>query len=126
MKNLLDTYVVIGPDHSATPVEVTPSIYEELDRRFDAFKGRLLVARYNFETDWPTWEMHPQGDEVVLLLSGAARMILDHGGVHRATVLSQPGSFVIVPKATWHTAKIATPTSMLFITPGEGTENRPI
>ena len=126
MNNLLNTYVVIGPDHSATPVTVTPSIFEELDRRFDLFKGRLLVARFDFAADWPTWEIHPHGDEIVLLLSGDAEMILDHGGEHRVTVLAQTGSFVIVPKGTWHTARIATPTSMLFITPGEGTENRPI
>jgi mannose-6-phosphate isomerase-like protein (cupin superfamily) len=124
--NLLDTFVVIGPDQSATPVKVTPSIFEELDRRFDAFKGRLLVARWDFTADWPTWEIHPHGDEVVLLISGAAEMILDHGGEHRVTVLSQTGAFVVVPKGTWHTARISTPTSMLFITPGEGTENRPV
>jgi quercetin dioxygenase-like cupin family protein len=38
--------------------------------------------------------------------------------------LTEPGSFVIVPKGTWHTARIAKPTSMLFVTPGEGTQNK--
>jgi mannose-6-phosphate isomerase-like protein (cupin superfamily) len=117
------TFAVIGPDHSVAPVPVTPSIYEELDRRFDAFKGRLLVASYSFDADWPTWEMHPKGDEVVVLMSGAADMILDEAGRHRIVKLATPGEFVIVPKATWHTAKISTPTTMIFVTPGEGTEN---
>lgn len=124
MANLLDTYVVLGPDLSAVRVGVTPKIFEELDRNFEGFRGRVLVARFDFETDWPTWEIHPQGDEIVVLISGSAEMVLDRGGKHEATTLSQPGSFIIVPKATWHTARISTPTSMLFITPGEGTENR--
>jgi mannose-6-phosphate isomerase-like protein (cupin superfamily) len=86
---------------------------------------RLLRAgaRYDF-ADWPTWEMHPAGDEVVVLMSGAAEMVLDRGGGHETVSLTQPGSFVIVPKGTWHTARISTPTSMLFVTPGEGTQNK--
>ncbi len=124
MPNLLDTFVVVGPDHSAVPVDVTPTLYEDLDRHFDGFKGRFLVATYRFDANWPTWEIHPEGDEIVVLLSGAADMVLDEKGTHRVTALSKPGEFVIVPKGTWHTARIAVPTSMLFVTPGEGTENK--
>jgi oxalate decarboxylase/phosphoglucose isomerase-like protein (cupin superfamily) len=68
--------------------------------------------------------MHPAGDEVVVLLSGAAEMVLDRGDGKETVSLRQPGSFVIVPKGTWHTARIAEPTSMLFVTPGEGTQNK--
>lgn len=126
MSNLFDTYVVIGPDQSAVPVDVTPTVFEELDRRFDNFKGRQLVSSLNFDRDWPTWEIHPHGDEVVMLLSGAARMVLDEPGGQRVVELSKAGDYVIVPKATWHTAKIAVPTAMLFVTPGEATQNRDI
>jgi mannose-6-phosphate isomerase-like protein (cupin superfamily) len=123
-RNLRDTFVVMGRGLEATPVDVTPSVYEELDRRFDGFRGCALVARYDFTGDWPTWEMHPAGDEVVVLLSGAAEMVLDRGDGKETVSLRQPGSFVIVPKGTWHTARIAEPTSMLFVTPGEGTQNK--
>ena len=125
MLNLLNTYVVMGPDHAATGVDVTATIWEDLDRRFNHFKGHLLVARYDFATDWPSWEMHPVGDEVVVLLSGCADMILDRGGNHQVSSLAEPGAFIVVPRGTWHTARISTPTSMLFVTPGQGTENRP-
>jgi mannose-6-phosphate isomerase-like protein (cupin superfamily) len=124
MPNLLDTYVVLGPDHAATSVSVTPTIWEELDRRFEHFRGRVLVARFDFERDWPTWEMHPNGDEIVVLLSGAARMVLGREE-RRVAHLSQAGEFVVVPRGTWHTAQVDTPTSMLFVTPGEGTANEP-
>lgn len=124
MSNLFDTYVVLRPDQSAVPVEVTPTVFEELDSRFDNFRGHQLVSSLNFTRDWPTWEVHPHGDEVVMLLSGAARLVLDEPGGHRVVELSKAGDYVIVPKATWHTAKIAVPTAMLFVTPGEATQNR--
>lgn len=124
MSNLFETYVVLRPDQSTVPVEVTPTVFEELDRRFDNFRGHQLVSSLHFARDWLTWEIHPNGDEVVMLLSGAARMVLDEPAGHRVVELSKAGDYVIVPRATWHTAKIAVPTAMLFITPGEATQNR--
>jgi mannose-6-phosphate isomerase-like protein (cupin superfamily) len=125
MRDLLKTYVVMGPDHSATGVDVTPTIWEELDRRFDKFKGYLLIAKFDFDADWPSWEVHPAGDEIVVLLAGYADMILDLDGSHQVSTLAQPGAFVIVPKGIWHTARTSITTSMLFVTPGQGTENKP-
>jgi len=124
--DLESTFVVVEPDHAAIPVAVTPTIFEELDRRFDHFKGRLLVSSFSFESDWGTWEIHPAGDEIVCLLSGDVLMILDRNGVEETVHLRDPGSFVIVPKGTWHTARTSVATKMLFVTPGEGTQNKPV
>ena len=129
MKRALDlasTFVVMGPDHSATPVAVTPAIFEELDRRFDRFQGHLLVSSFAFDKDWSTWEMHPAGDEIVCLIAGEATLVFDRDGAEEVVHLSRPGSFAIVPKGTWHTARTSVPTQMLFVTPGQGTDNRPI
>lgn len=122
--NLRTTYVVLDPALGAHEVTVTDTIYQQLDERFDGFAGHSLVAMHSFDGDWPTWEMHPRGDEVVCLLSGRAEMRLREDGRERSVLLDAPGAFVVVPRGTWHTARIGEPTSMLFITPGEGTENR--
>ena len=124
MPDLTNTFVVLGPGQTAVPVEVTPTLYADLDANFGGFKGHSLVARYEFGSDWPNWEVHPQGDEIAVLMSGAAEMVFDERGGHRSVRLSRPGEFVIVPKGTWHTARISTPTAMLFVTPGEGTEHK--
>jgi len=121
MPDLHSTFVVLNPDQSVECVAVTPTVYEELDRRFEGFKGRTLVATYSFSEDWPSWEAHPQGDEIVALLSGKADMVLEEGGRERIVTLDKPGAFVVVPRGTWHTARISTPTTMIFVTPGEGT-----
>ena len=122
--NLSSTFIVVEPHHAATPVAVTPTIYEELDQRFEHFKGRLLVASFRFDSDWPSWEIHPAGDEIVCLLSGDVHMVLDRNGVEEIVHLRDPGAFVIVPKGTWHTARTSVPTTMFFVTPGEGTQNK--
>jgi mannose-6-phosphate isomerase-like protein (cupin superfamily) len=126
MPNLFETFVVKGPDLGATPIEVTPTIYQQLDEKFEGFKGCALVAAHSFDRDWSTWEIHPAGDEIVVLMSGAATFVLEEKGGHRTVQLAKPGEFVIVPKNTWHTARVSQPTTMIFVTPGEGTENREI
>ena len=123
--DLASTFVVVEPDHAAIPVVVAPTIFEELDKRFDHFKGRILISSFSFDSDWSTWEIHPAGDEIVCLLTGEVTMVLDRNGAEEAVRFRNPGSFVIVPKGTWHTARTSIPTTMLFVTPGEGTQNRP-
>lgn len=120
--NLESTFVVLQPDQSAVPVAVTPTIWQELDQHFDDFKGRVLVSCFAFDADWDTWEMHPAGDELVCLLSGRASFEFEGRGI--VAELSVPGTFVIVPRATWHTVHTKVATKMLFITPGEGTKNK--
>ena len=60
---------------------------------------------------------------MVILLSGSARFKLRLESGDESIELKSPGSFLVVPKNTWHTAIIEEPTSMLFVTPGEGTLN---
>lgn len=49
-------FVVLDPEQRAIPVTRTDTLYEELDRRFHAFRGHRLMAVHDFDEDWPTWE----------------------------------------------------------------------
>ncbi|WP_416305886.1 cupin domain-containing protein [Neptunicella sp. SCSIO 80796] len=122
--NIANEFVVLGPDKMATKVPVTPTIYQELEDNFNNFKGHELIASYDFESDWGSWEMHPEGDETVILLSGEATFIIDDGQQRHTLTLQQPGEYVVVPKGLWHTAKTDVATRILFITPGEGTQHK--
>lgn len=121
--NLNEVFAVLKPNLKLETVDVSPTIYEALDADFDGFKSHVLVSAYQFESDWPTWEKHPAGDEVVVLLSGSARMLMKTSSGEKAVVLDKAGDYIVVPADTWHTAKVSEPTHMLFITPGEGTEH---
>lgn len=121
--DLAATFVVLQPDQRAALVENAPGVFEELDRRFAGFKGHVLVSAFTFDTDWPSWERHPAGDELVCLLCGRATLVLRRDGGDETVELAKPGEYVLVPKGTWHSARTQVPTTMLFVTPGEGTEN---
>ena len=69
------------------------------------------------------WEMHPKGDETIILLSGNAVFEYQQDGETQALTLSEPGQYVVIPMGAWHTAKTNTPTRAIFVTPGEGTEH---
>lgn len=124
--NLLETFAVLQPDLQSVPVDVSPTLYQELDETYDNFKGHVLVSSYRFDSDWSSWEMHPAGDEIVCLLSGDTELILDRDGTEERIHLKHPGSYAIVPKGTWHTARTRVDTVCLFVTPGEGTQNKSV
>ena len=121
--NIADEFVVLSPDKVAITVVNSPTVYQELERDFGNFRGHELIALHEFNEDWPSWEVHPNGDETVVLLSGSATFVIKLGGTDHDVGLSKAGDTVIVPRGTWHTARISEPTRMLFVTPGEGTLN---
>ena len=116
------TYVCLAPDGSAFPIAVTPSFWGEIDERADLQEGRLIAA-FESSADWPHWEMHPNGEEILVLLSGKMTMVFEERGTERKLPLNE-GHACIVPRGTWHRAIVHTPSKLLAITYGRGTERR--
>lgn len=120
---LTETRAIFDAEDRVTTKSVTPSFYAELDQEFGDFRRCVLVQQHRFEAAWPTWEMHPEGDELVYLLDGDADLVLRFPDGDRTLRMNEVGSYVVVPKGVWHTARPHAPTTMLFVTPGEGTRN---
>ena len=106
--------LILSPQGNATPKPVTPSFYEELDAEFNQFAGHLLISKHEFDEAWPTWERHPKGDEVVYLLYGDVDFVLLTQDGAQDVRVNQPGSYVVVPKGTWHTARPRSRTGLLL------------
>ena len=122
--NLATKFVVMTGGKTAEKIAVSPSMYEELDRDYNNFKNCELIALHEFNGDWPCWEVHPMGDEVVVLISGAVDFVLQFDEGEQTVELSLPGDYVIVPRGVWHTAKMSVLSKILFVTPGENTQCR--
>jgi mannose-6-phosphate isomerase-like protein (cupin superfamily) len=120
--NLVETYVGWDGAGGATTMPVGADFWQTLDSNPNL--RATLIAVMESETDWTSWEMHPHGDEIVYLLSGAATMVFERAGEAELTPLT-PGHAVIVPAGTWHRALVAQPCRMLFVTYGEATQHKP-
>ena len=121
---LLSTYVHLADDGDAVSVEVDDSFWAKLGSRVDLHGGRLVGVTHQ-TGDWPTWERHPAGDELIVLLSGAVGIVLQHQEGERVVELRR-GAAYIVPRGVWHRFIVHTAGDVLFITPGSGTQHRPL
>jgi mannose-6-phosphate isomerase-like protein (cupin superfamily) len=127
--NLSDVFIHLGVGSTATPLPDfawSPEYLVGYQERFaaDGAEGRLICVMPQEET-WDSWERHPAGDEVVVLLSGRVDLVQDLDGAEHVVEL-QAGQAVINPAGVWHTARVHDPGVALFVTPGRGTEAKPL
>jgi len=124
--DLINTYVHLKDGADAVPVAVGDDFWATIDKRTELYSGRLVTLFHIQSTDeWVHWEMHPAGDEIVCLLSGAIDLILQEGECERSLELRSRAAGII-PRGVWHRAIVHTPSDVLFITRGAGTQLRPI
>lgn len=89
----------------------------------DGAEGRL-VSLHTFTQDWDSWEMHPEGEEVVICLDGAITLIQEDAQGDQQAITLRSGECAINPRGVWHTADVAGSARVLFITAGWNTQGR--
>lgn len=115
----LDTHTVgIGRDGAAILIEQVPGPPKRIDG--------LSVGRAPVHGPGPHGgERHPDGDEVLILLSGRVEVRLEEEGGDR-TVELLPGQAFVVPKGVWHRVVSEEPSELVFVTPGPRGDHRPL
>ncbi len=122
-----DTFVHLRDGGVMSPITVDAQFWSALaGGQLPALDQGRLLSCYRFDADWSSWEMHPAGDELVMLLDGRAEFLLEQANGLQRVMLEQRGEYVLVPPGIWHTARTQVPTTMLFITAGAGTQHRPV
>ncbi len=69
-------------------------------------------------------EVHPDGDEILYVVSGRLRVVGDSYPDEPVEV--GPGEVCIVPKGEWHKVDVLEKTNLIHITPGPGGDHRPL
>lgn len=118
------TYIHLTPDDSARAIEGGDPFWATIQERSDLDEGRLMGVTGQGK-DWDHWERHPAGEEILTLLSGEMELILDMEGGEQRAVL-KAGQTFIVPRGIWHRAIVREAGRLMFVTPGAGTEHRPV
>jgi mannose-6-phosphate isomerase-like protein (cupin superfamily) len=122
--SLDSTYIHLGPDESALAMEGGARFWAGIAGRRDLDQGRLMGSTTQ-NADWDRWERHPAGDEILVLLSGELELVLDMPVGEQRTTLAAGQTF-IVPSGVWHRGIVKKPGQLMFLTPGAGTELRPV
>jgi uncharacterized cupin superfamily protein len=84
--------------------------------------GRLMMIETT-PGDWPMWECHTDGDEIVFILEGAGDFIQDIDRTEVRTPIAA-GVTLINRKDVWHTADVTSPMRAIYLTPCPGTEHK--
>ncbi|RGP42076.1 hypothetical protein BPTFM16_02387 [Altererythrobacter insulae] len=126
-QKLTDSFVHLGLGATAVPQPPFSGLewYEGYGARHgeDGAEGRL-VSMHTFSEDWPSWEMHPNGAEVVICTAGSMTLTQEFADGGTQTITLKPGEYAINPPGVWHIADVETSATAVFITSGEGTQHR--
>jgi mannose-6-phosphate isomerase-like protein (cupin superfamily) len=117
------TFVHLRDDGGAEKIPLTPAFW-----RGDAGKFNRVIGLFEFKSSRDLHasmqEMHPEGDEVLLLLSGSIDVVVETGGEEDSTAL-EAGQFAIVPRGAWHRLVMRKPGQLVFINSRIGMQSRP-
>jgi len=86
----------------------------------------LTIGAPDLTSDPPhNGEIHPDGDELLYMVSGAVsvRLELPDGD---ETVELRAGDAIVIPKGIWHLVTLREPGRLVHITPGPNGEARPL
>ncbi|POX43142.1 cupin [Streptomyces sp. Ru71] len=122
--DLFTAAVHVGPDGGVTAGE---------RRMTEGRPGSWQLAAFHAASDTDVhadhWEMHPEADELVCVLSGRIRFHLhpDTPGTPEQTATLTPGTAIVVPRGRWHRMQIDEgPVQLLSLSPREGTQLKPV
>jgi len=108
-------------DLSRSFVHLTPDGGIELltgRRQHPDVEGRL-VGEARMKAPPPHGgERHPDGDELLYVVSGAIRVALDYEEREAEVVAVQAGRAFVVPRGVWHRVLVDEPCHLLHFTPG--------
>jgi mannose-6-phosphate isomerase-like protein (cupin superfamily) len=75
-------------------------------------------------------EVHPDGDEFLLVVSGTMELTLDDGDQQtvgtETTVVLRAGDAYVVPRGIWHRLEPLEPSYLVHVTPGPTGGYRPL
>lgn len=122
--DLTSTYVELADGGAGATIAVTEDFWPSLIAGERQIAERLVIAS-DVTEDMGHWEMHPAGEELLILMSGAVEIVLEVPEGERRVALAA-GRACLVPRGTWHRFEVREPGRLVFVTYGEGTQHKPL
>ncbi len=121
--DLQDHCIYLARDGALRSYAKTVEFFRSSGKSPELMDGRMLALyRVNSPRDvhHPDWEMHPAGDELLILASGALSVDAREGATERTAPLPPQAAF-IVPAGVWHRLIVHEPSVLIAITPRHNT-----
>jgi len=116
--DLANTVVGMYRNGESHPIDSPPGPPRHID-------GHTIGAPLMTREPPHVGEMHPDGDELLFLLSGSVTVVIEDEEPPRRVDLA-PGQALVVPRGVWHRVLLNEPSQLLHVTPGPGGEHRPL
>jgi len=119
---LRDNCIYLAPDGTMQPYATGTAFLKSATTDPELMDGRTLALRTVSgpqDVHYPAWEMHPDGDELLILTSGSLSVELREEAVGRAPL--SPHAAFIVPAGVWHRLIVHEPSVLIAITPRHNT-----
>jgi mannose-6-phosphate isomerase-like protein (cupin superfamily) len=116
------TREVVGIDRTTRQAALVEQVPGRPPQRIDG----LTIGAPQVTRDAPhDGEVHPDGDEVLYVISGAMSVRLELSDGHRHVDMTA-GDALVVPQGVWHKVTMREPGQLLHITPGPNGDARVI
>ncbi len=119
------TFVRLDADGGASSFGVTREVWSAGGA---ASTYDRVMGTFAFETDEDLHrdqaEMHPAGDEVLVVLEGAITVVLEHESGPEPVHIDA-GQAAVVPQGLFHHLEVRTPGRLLFVNSRRDMQHRP-
>src|SRR5688500_9917079 len=99
LPDLTQVYLLLATNGKIAKLEGGDKFWNLSGEELDKIGENWLITEFSFEEDWKSWEMHPNGEEIVYLLSGAMDLILKKGE-NRQTIELREKGLIVIPRET--------------------------
>ena len=112
--DLSRTFIHLRDGGDAREIPLTRSFWRATsDAAYDRVVG-VVEFRSDSDLHADSQEVHPEADEVLVVLDGAVDLLLDEGEAERCVPL-ESGEAAIVGRGVWHRLLMRAPGRLLFI-----------
>lgn len=116
--------IIPFPDTSSFWSQLMSGSYTDESLHAVAAAGGWLLTANDLIEDMRHWEMHPDGNEVLVVLDGAMDVVVEEPAGDRTFTVGR-GEACVVPQGAWHRQVVRERGRILAITFGRGTQHRP-
>jgi mannose-6-phosphate isomerase-like protein (cupin superfamily) len=121
--SLSDQCIYLAPDRTMRSYAKTAEFFRNAGADSELADGNLLALHHvatSADVHYPIWEMHPEGDELLLLASGSLMVEFRDANLVSTGPL-RPFSAIVVPAGVWHRLIVQAPSTLIAITPRRNT-----